>query len=45
MKRAISVVLLMCAAASIQAKDKPTYEKGVLLQMDFLVLWLRGKRR
>ena len=24
----------MCAAGSMQAKDKPTYEKGVLLQMD-----------
>jgi len=34
MKRAILVVLLMCAAGSMQAKDKPTYEKGVLLQMD-----------
>jgi hypothetical protein len=34
MKRAILMVLLMCAAGSMQAKDKPTYEKGVLLQMD-----------
>jgi hypothetical protein len=28
------VVVLMCVAGSMQAKDKPTYEKGVLLQMD-----------
>jgi hypothetical protein len=34
MKRAILVVLLMSAAGSMQAKDKPTYEKGVLLKMD-----------
>jgi len=34
MKRAILVVVLMCVAGSMQAKDKPTYEKGVLLQMD-----------
>jgi len=24
----------MCVAGSMQAKDKPTYQKGVLLQMD-----------
>jgi hypothetical protein len=34
MKRGILAVLLMCVAGSMQAKDKPTYEKGVLLQMD-----------
>jgi len=34
MKRAILVVVLMCVAGSMQAKDKPTYQKGVLLQMD-----------
>jgi hypothetical protein len=34
MKRAILVVLLASAAGSMQAKDKPAYEKGVLLQMD-----------
>jgi hypothetical protein len=34
MKRAILVVVLMCVAGNMQAKDKPTYEKGVLLQMD-----------
>jgi hypothetical protein len=34
MKRAILVVLMMSAAGSMQAKDKPAYEKGLLLQMD-----------
>jgi hypothetical protein len=34
MKKAILAALLVCAAASTQAKDKPSYEKGVLMQMD-----------
>ena len=34
MKKAILAALLVSAAASMQAKDKPAYEKGVLMQMD-----------
>jgi hypothetical protein len=34
MKRALLVVLLISAAGTMQAKDRPAYEKGVLLQMD-----------
>jgi hypothetical protein len=34
MKRATLVVGSLLVAASVQAKDKPTYEKGVLLQME-----------
>src|SRR5262249_52289499 len=34
MKRALTAFLLLSAAGNLQAKDKPAYEKGVLLQMD-----------
>jgi hypothetical protein len=34
MKKATLVVLLLGAALSLQAKDGPAYEKGVLTQMD-----------
>jgi hypothetical protein len=34
MKSAILAVLLLPVAWSVQAKDKPAYEKGVLLQME-----------
>jgi hypothetical protein len=34
MKRAILAMLLVSAAANVQAKDQPAYDKGVLLQMD-----------
>ena len=33
MKRAIAVVVLL-VAANVQAKDKPSYERGMLLQME-----------
>jgi hypothetical protein len=34
MKKLLLTGLLLCAACSVPAKDKPDYEKGVLLQMD-----------
>ena len=34
MKRALTAVLLVSAAGNLQAKDRPAYDKGVLLQMD-----------
>jgi hypothetical protein len=34
MNRAILALLVMAAAGNVQAKDKPAYDKGVLLQMD-----------
>lgn len=34
MKKVSLVVMLLVAAYSVLAKDKPAYEKGVLLQMD-----------
>src|ERR1700757_5239908 len=34
MKRLIFACLIFCAAGAAQAKDKPVYEKGVLMQMD-----------
>ena len=34
MKKATLAVLLLGAALSLQAKDPPAYEKGVLAQMD-----------
>jgi hypothetical protein len=34
MKKLLLTGLLLCAACSVAAKDKPDYEKGVLLQMD-----------
>ena len=34
MKRIILVALLISSASSVGAKDKPAYERGVLLQMD-----------
>ena len=34
MKSAIAMLASLLVAASLQAKDKPTYEKGVLLQME-----------
>src|SRR5882672_5962624 len=34
MKNAILATILVCVAVTTQAKDKPAYEKGVLLQMD-----------
>src|SRR3977135_2688043 len=34
MKKGMFVVLLFTATLSVQAKDAPAYEKGVLIQMD-----------
>ena len=34
MKKLLLIGLLLCAACPVPAKDKPDYEKGVLLQMD-----------
>ncbi|HYL84214.1 MAG TPA: hypothetical protein VE263_08275 [Candidatus Angelobacter sp.] len=34
MKKLLLTGFLLCAACSVQGKDKPDYEKGVLLQMD-----------
>src|SRR5467141_468425 len=34
MRKAISLAVLLLASLSLQAKDKPAYEKGELLQMD-----------
>ena len=34
MKNAILAAILLAGTCSLQAKDKPAYEKGVLLQMD-----------
>jgi len=34
MKSAIAMLASLLVAAGLQAKDKPTYEKGVLLQME-----------
>jgi len=34
MNKLLLTGLLLCAAFSVQAKDKPDYEKGVLVQMD-----------
>lgn len=34
MKRLIMASLILSLAATVQAKDKPAYEKGVLMQMD-----------
>jgi hypothetical protein len=34
MKRILIAILLMSAAGNLQAKDKPAYDKGILLQMD-----------
>lgn len=34
MKRLIMASLILSLAAAAQAKDKPAYEKGVLMQMD-----------
>jgi hypothetical protein len=34
MKKLLLTGLLLCAACAVPAKDKPDYEKGVLLQMD-----------
>jgi hypothetical protein len=34
MKRAILALLVIAAVGNVQAKDKPAYDKGVLMQMD-----------
>jgi len=34
MRKAISLAVLLLASLSLQAKDKPAYEKGELLHMD-----------
>lgn len=34
MKRTLILAGVLCAAASVQAKDKPAYERGTLQQMD-----------
>jgi hypothetical protein len=43
MKRLLLTGLLLSAACSLQAKDKPDYEKGVLLQMDSTACGLSEK--
>jgi hypothetical protein len=34
MKRIVSTIVVLIAAISVSAKDRPAYEKGVLAQMD-----------
>jgi hypothetical protein len=43
LKSVILVAILLAVAWSVQAKDKPAYEKGVLLQMDSSSCGYAGK--
>jgi hypothetical protein len=43
MKRLLLTSLLLSGTCSLQAKDKPDYEKGVLLQMDSTACGLSEK--